>query len=82
MTMNQNEALTMHALLVAWGEFARQIGFTQKFEGLKLHQKRYRHAPQTKVLEFLVATLAGLEYLKEISRSAHPLDQDVALARA
>jgi hypothetical protein len=82
MTMSQSEALTQHALLVAWGELARQLGLTQQFENLKLHQKHYRHAPQTKVLEFLVATLAGLEHLKEISRSAHPLDQDLALARA
>lgn len=80
--MKQNGALTQHALLVAWGEFARQVGLTHRFERLTLHQKHYQHAPQAKVLEFLVATLAGLAYLKEISRSAHPLDQDLALAKA
>jgi hypothetical protein len=81
MTMSQSETITQHALLVAWGEFARQLGLIHKLETLALHQKRYQHTPQTKVLEFLVATLAGLEHLKDISRSAHPLDQDLALAR-
>ena len=80
--MSSNEATTSHALLVAWGEFAGQIGLLQQIEGLSLHQKGYQHTAQTKVLEFLVATLAGLAHLKDISRSAHPLDQDLALARA
>jgi hypothetical protein len=82
MTMNQDEAITQHALLVAWGEFARQIGLISQLESLPLHQKSYQHTPQTKVIEFLVATLAGLGHLKEISRAAHPLDQDLAVAQA
>jgi hypothetical protein len=47
-----------------------------------LKQKKYTHAPQTKVLEFLVATLAGLKQLQEISLAAHPLDRDQAVAEA
>jgi hypothetical protein len=82
MTMSQNESLTQHALLVAWGEFARQIGLISQLENLPLHQKSYQHTPQTKVIEFLVATLAGLSHLKELSRAAHPLDQDEAVAQA
>jgi len=39
------------------------------------------HTPQSKVLEFLVAHLAGLEYLKDLSHCAHPLDKDQAVAR-
>jgi hypothetical protein len=73
---------TQHALLTAWGEFGKHLGLVQGFEGLNLHQKQYHHRPQTKVLEFLVATLAGVEHLKDISRSAHPLDQDRTLAQA
>ena len=42
---------------------------------------RYTHRPQTKMLEFLVAMLAGLPHLKDISHGAHPLDQDAAVAR-
>jgi hypothetical protein len=80
--MSQSETKTQHALLAAWGEFAKQIGLIEQIESLPFHQKRYRHSAPTKVMEFLVATLAGLTYLKEISRSAHPLDQDAALAKA
>jgi hypothetical protein len=73
---------TQHAMLVALGEFAQQTGLLQGLDHVKLHQKRYHHTPQAKVVEFLVATLAGLEHLKDISRSAHPLDQDLVLAQA
>jgi hypothetical protein len=35
----------------------------QAVQGVHLHQKRYTHTPQAKVLEFLVAILTGLERL-------------------
>jgi hypothetical protein len=53
--------------------------------GCRKRLRRYpypEHTPQSKVLEFLVAHLAGLEYLKDLSHSAHPLDKDQAVARA
>jgi hypothetical protein len=74
--------LTHHAMLVAWGEFAQSIGLIQEIENVPLHQKTVTHRPQTKILEFFVAILAGLEYLKDLSRSAHPIDQDQAVAKA
>ncbi len=73
---------SQHAMLIALGEFARQTGLLRELASVKLSQKQYRHRPQTKVLEALVATLAGLEHLKDVSRAAHPLDQDLALAQA
>jgi hypothetical protein len=73
---------TQHALLVAWGWFAEHIGLIQALHGVALHQKEYTYKPQTKVLEFLVAILAGVEHLQDISLSAHPLDQDAAVAKA
>ena len=72
--MNASEPMTkptQHALLVAWGEFARQLGLIQGLDALRLHQKRYQHSPQTKVIEFLVATLAGLEHLKGLKYLRH-----------
>lgn len=74
--------LTQHAMLVAWGRYAEHIGLVSRLEGLKLHQKTRTHRPHTKVLEFLVAILAGFSHLQEISRSAHPLDQDEVVAEA
>jgi hypothetical protein len=73
---------TQHAFLVAWGWFAEHIGLIQKLQALSLKQKHYHHRPQTKVLEFLVAILAGLQHLQEISLAAHPLDKDQAVAEA
>jgi hypothetical protein len=82
--MNQNhlETLTYHAMLVVWGQFAQSMGLIDKIESIPLHQKTVTHSPQGKVLEFLVAILAGLEHLQDLSRSAHPIDQDQAVAKA
>jgi len=82
--VNQPEEanLTHHAMLVAWGQYAQAIGVIEAIESISLRQKTVDHRPQTKVLEFLVAIMGGLERLKDISLSAHPLDQDAAVARA
>src|SRR6266487_4830271 len=73
---------TQHAFLVAWGWFAEHLGLIQQLQAISLKQKHYHHRPQTKVLEFLVAILAGLQHLQEISLAAHPLDKDQAVAQA
>jgi len=79
---DSSERLTQHAMLVIWGLYARQIGLVEAIEQVKVKQKTRTHQPQTKVLGFLVAILAGLPYLKDISRAAHPLDQDPMTAEA
>ena len=73
---------TQHAFLVAWGWFAEYIGLIEALQAVPLRQKKYKHSPQTKVTEFLVAVLAGLEHLQDISLSAHPLAKDQAVAEA
>lgn len=82
MSQNDLETLTHHAMLVIWGQFAHGIRLLAPFQAVKLHQKTVQHSPQNKVLEFLVSMLAGLEHMQDISRSAHPLDQDLAVAKA
>jgi hypothetical protein len=83
MRNNENEVQhTQHAFLVAWGWFAEHIGLIEQIQAVTLQQKRYHHTPQSKVLEFLVAILAGLQHLQDISLSAHPLDRDLAVAQA
>jgi hypothetical protein len=47
--------LTQHALLVAWGLYAQQIGLIEQLRQVKLKQKHHEHQPQSKVLEFLFA---------------------------
>lgn len=81
-TKTSRAMLTQHAMLVAWGVYAQQIGLVEAIEQVKLSQKNREHKPQTKVLEFLVAILAGLPHLQELSRSAHPIDKDQVVAEA
>lgn len=73
---------TEHAWLVLLGEYARQLGLTAALNAVPMQQKVRTHRPQTKVIEFLVAILAGLPHLEDISRDGHPLDQDGAVALA
>lgn len=82
--MSKNDApqLTHHAMLIAWGQFAQCLGLTDQISAIPIKQKAVDHSPQSKIQEFLVANLAGLAHLKEISIAAHPLDQDLAVAQA
>ncbi len=82
MSDNKTVQETDHAMLVVWGQYAHCLGIPQKFAQVTMSQKTVDHSPQSKVLEFLVAQLGGLEYLKDISLSATPLDQDAAVAQA
>ena len=82
MSENLPDTITHHAMLVAWGQFGQSIGLIQAIEAVQLHQKKVEHSPQTKILEFFIAILAGLQHLQELSRSAHPIDQDQAVAKA
>lgn len=82
MSEKQSDTITHHAMLVAWGQFAQSIGLIEAIESIALHQKTVEHRPQTKILEFFVAILAGLPHLQDLSRSAHPIDQDQAVAKA
>lgn len=76
------ETLTHHAMLVVWGQFAQSMGLIDKIHSVSLGQKTVTHSPQRKIMEFAVAILAGLAHLQDLSRSAHPMDQDQAVAKA
>ena len=82
MSNNEIESFTQHAMLVVWGQFAQSLGLVQAVQAVPLHQKSVDHRPQTKILEFFVAIVAGLAHLKDLSRAAHPIDQDQAVAHA
>jgi len=66
---------TDHALLVVWGEYAQEIGLVQGLEVIPIPQQTRYHRPQTKLLELLVATLAGCEYLRDLNEGPHPICQ-------
>ena len=76
------EIRTQHAMLVIWGQYAQALGLIQGISQVRLHQKTVRHSPHTKILEFLVAILGGLEHLQELSTAAEPIVKDQAVANA
>ncbi len=73
---------TDHAMLVVWGQFARQFGLIAALVGVPLAQKTVEHAPQSKLLQLLVATLAGCAHLQDMANGPHPLVKDQTVAEA
>lgn len=82
MSQNEMETLTQHAMLVIWGQFAQALGLIQGLTQVPIHQKTVDYSPHTKILEFFLAILAGLEHLQELNTAAEPIAKDLAVARA
>jgi len=73
---------TQHAMLIAWGHFARTLGLTKRLAGLRIDQKAVVRAPHEKVIEFLVGLLSGIEFLADLSAGSAPLARDDEVAAA
>ncbi len=82
MSENGAETLTQHAMLVIWGQFAQAFGLIQAVNRVVLNQKTVDYSPQTKILEFFLAILSGLEHLQELNTAAEPIVKDTAVAQA
>ena len=82
MSEAQPEKEANHAMLVVWGQFAQALGLIQALAEVPLHQKKVQHDPHTKILEFFLANLAGLEHLQDLSKSAEPIEKDAVVAEA
>lgn len=74
--------VTQHALLVLLGHFAQHLGLVTRLQAVPVPQKTVDHAPQTKLIEFLVAILAGVPYLQELNHAPAPLAADPTVAQA
>lgn len=79
---NQTLVETEHALLVAYGRFAEQIGLIEALERLPHKMKTVEHSPGAKIAELLAHILAGGMHVSELAKSAHPLVTDQAVAEA
>jgi len=78
----QQGMLTQHALMVAWGEFAHEIGLTSKLAQVAIPQKSVVHVPYGKVLSFFMGILTGITHLKDLNEGPHPLAHDWPAIRA
>jgi len=73
---------TSHAMLICWGQFAQEIGYIERMQAVPVPQRTRDHAPQRKLIQLQAAIMSGHAYLQDISRAAHPLDEDIASAQA
>ena len=64
---------TEHAMLIAWGRFARYLHLSERLRA-SVQLRRHKDAAPggDLVLEFGLASLAGCEYLQDLSRGACP----------
>jgi len=74
--------LTQHALLVAWGEYAQEIGLIDQLLQVAIPQKSVVHTPPAKLLAFFLGTLSGMTHLKDLNEGPHPLAHDGVVLRA
>jgi hypothetical protein len=74
--------VTDHALLVLLGQFACHLGLVDLLEAVPIVQKTVDHRPQTKLIQFLIGILAGLDYLQDFNDAPDPLSRDTAVMQA
>ena len=77
-----SELDTEHALLVAWGLFAQQRGLLKGLEDVPVNMGTGVYTPQTKIIEFFIAVLAGVDSLHQLNEGERPLAEDVSIAVA
>lgn len=77
------DATTEHGWLVVLGQLAQILGLVTGLEGVAIGQRQGpKHTPQSKVIEFLVGILGGIDYLQDLNRGARPIASDATIARA
>lgn len=77
------DATTEHAWLVVLGHLAQGWGLVAGLESVPLEQRQGpKHTPQSKVIEFLVGILGGIDYLQDLNLGARPIASDATIAQA
>jgi hypothetical protein len=77
------DATTDHAWLVVMGYLAQALGLITKLESVPIPQRKGpKCGPQTKIIEFLVGILGGIEYLQDLNLAGTPIVKDPTIARA
>jgi hypothetical protein len=77
------DTTTGHAWLVVLGYFAQALGLVTGLEAVPLGQRKGPDCgPQTKLVEFLVGILGGVEYLQDLNLSDDPIAKDPTVVEA
>ena len=77
------DTTTDHAWLVVMGQLAQALGLVKGLEAVPIDQKQSpKCPPQTKLIEFLVGILGGIEYLQDLNLESHPIVKDDTVAQA
>jgi hypothetical protein len=77
------DATTEHGWLVVLGHLAQALGLVRGLEGVPIGQRQgVKHTPQSKVIEFLVGILGGIDHLQDLNRGARSMASDATIARA
>jgi hypothetical protein len=77
------DATTEHAWLVVLGHLAQALGLVTGLEGVPIRQRQGpKHTPQSKVIEFLIGILGGIDHLQDLNLGARPIASDATIAQA
>jgi hypothetical protein len=77
------DATTDHAWLVVLGYFAQALELVAGLEAVPVEQRQGPDCgPQTKLVEFLVGVLGGIEYLQDLNQSENPIAKDETVVEA
>jgi hypothetical protein len=78
------DATTDHAWLVVLGHFAQALSLVTGLAEVPLEQRKGpdETKPQTKLVEFLVGILGGIEYLQDLNKGSQPIAKDQTIATA
>jgi hypothetical protein len=77
------DAMTDHAWLIVLGYFAQALGLVTGLEAVPVKQRKGSECgPQTKLIEFLVGILGGIEYLQDLNLSNDPIAKDRTVVEA
>jgi hypothetical protein len=77
------DATTDHAWLVVMGYMAQALKLVGKLEKVPIQQRKGPVCgPQTKIVEFLVGILGGIEYLQDLNLAEQPIAKDPTIVDA
>ena len=77
------DATTDHAWLVVMGYLAQALGLITRLEAVPIQQRKGPECgPQTKIVEFLVGILGGIEYLQDLNLAEQPIAKDSTIVKA